>query len=135
MPLIVSTPSSSELNLYCHRKSDLEVSSAWRSNKWRKQARKLSKRAGANQIGQSSLNLEQRKNKLQKLSKCEVKAWLCWNLTILLALRLYVKSNFGEIKWSKNVIFGNFRDSELWILVKLALGKCFILLKTTIQNL
>ena len=23
------------------------------------------------------------------------------------------ESNFGEFKWSKNVIFGNFRDSEL----------------------
>ena len=39
---------------------------------------------------------------LQKLSKCEVKP-----------LRIYVKSNFGEFKWSKNVTFGNFKDSEL----------------------
>ena len=71
---------------------------------------------------------------LQKLSECEVKAWLCWNLIILLALRFYIKSNFGEIKWSKNVIFGNFRDSELWILVNLALEKCSNLLKIKIQN-
>ena len=42
---------------------------------------------------------------LQKLSKCEVKAWLCWNLIFLLPLRFYVKSNFGGFKRSKNVIF------------------------------
>ena len=35
---------------------------------------------------------------LQKLSKCEVKAWLCWKLTMLPPLRFYVKSNFGEFK-------------------------------------
>ena len=53
---------------------------------------------------------------LQKLSKCEVKAWLCWYLIISPPLRIHVKSNIGEFKRSKNVIFGNFRDSELWIL-------------------
>ena len=42
---------------------------------------------------------------LQKLSKCEVKAWLCWNLIILLPLRFYVETNFGKFKRSKNVIF------------------------------
>ena len=41
---------------------------------------------------------------LQKLSKCEVKAWLCWNLIILPSLRFYVKSNFGVFKLFKNVI-------------------------------
>ena len=51
---------------------------------------------------------------LQKLSKREVKAAQCGN-TISLPLRFYVKSNFGEFKHSKNVIFGNFRDSGLWI--------------------
>ena len=51
---------------------------------------------------------------LQKLSKCEVKAWLCWNLIILLPPRFYAKSNFGEFKQSKNVIFGYFRGSEFW---------------------
>ena len=30
---------------------------------------------------------------LQKLSKCEVKAWLCCNLIFLPLLRFYVKSN------------------------------------------
>ena len=35
---------------------------------------------------------------LQKLSKCEVKAWFCWNLIILPSLRFYVKSNFGKFK-------------------------------------
>ena len=42
---------------------------------------------------------------LQKLLKCEVKAWF----------RFYVKSNFGEFKRSKNVIFDNFRGSEFLI--------------------
>ena len=52
---------------------------------------------------------------LQKLSKCEVKAWLCWNLIILLwlPLRFYVKTKFGKFKRFKNVIFGNFRDWTL----------------------
>ena len=50
---------------------------------------------------------------LQKLSKCEVEAWLCWNLIILPPLGFYVKSNFGEFKRFKTVIFGNFSD---WIL-------------------
>ena len=67
---------------------------------------------------------------LQKLSKCEVEAWLCWNLIILLPLRFYVKSNFGKFKQSKNVIFGNFRDFELWILVNLGLERCTNLLKS-----
>ena len=49
---------------------------------------------------------------LQKLSKCEVKAWLCWDLIILPPLRFYVKSNFVEFRRFKNVIFGNFRGSQ-----------------------
>ena len=57
---------------------------------------------------------------LQKLSNCEVKAWLCWNLIILLPLRFYVKSNFGEFKQSKNVVFGNIRGSEFWFVVNLS---------------
>ena len=61
---------------------------------------------------------------LQKLPKCEVKAWLCWNLVILLPLGFYVKSNFGKFKQSKNVIIGNFRPSEVWNLVKLGLESC-----------
>ena len=48
---------------------------------------------------------------LQKLSKCEVKAWHCWNLTILPPLRFYMKSNFGEFK--------RFKMSFLAILVTL----------------
>ena len=57
---------------------------------------------------------------LQKLSKCEFKAWLCWYLIILPPLRFCVKSNFGEFKQSKNVIFGNFRGSQFWFLVNLS---------------
>ena len=38
---------------------------------------------------------------LQKLSKCEVKAWFCWSLIILPSLRFYVKSNFGKFKRQK----------------------------------
>ena len=72
---------------------------------------------------------------LQKLSKCEVKAWLCWNLIILPPLRFCVKSHFGEFKRSKNVIYGNFRDTELWILVNSRLESCSDLLKIKIQNL
>ena len=48
---------------------------------------------------------------LQKLSKCEVKAWLCWHLIILPPLRSYVKSNDEFIR-SKNVIFRSFRSSQ-----------------------
>ena len=44
----------------------------------------------------SVTNLEDCGTMLQKLSKCEVKAWLCWNLITLLPLRFCVKSNFGE---------------------------------------
>ena len=44
---------------------------------------------------------------LKKLSKCEVKSWLYWNLIILSPLCFYMKSNFGKFKRSKNVIFGN----------------------------
>ena len=46
---------------------------------------------------------------LQKLSKCEVKAWLCYHLIILLPLQFYVKSNFDKFNRSKNVIFGNLK--------------------------
>ena len=68
---------------------------------------------------------------LQKPSKCEVKAWLYWNLIILQPLRFYVKSNFGEFKQFKNVIFGNFKDSELWIFGKFG---TWTLLKFTYIN-
>ena len=51
---------------------------------------------------------------LQKLSKCEVKAWLCRNSINLPPLWFSVKSNFGEFKRSKNVIFGNLKGSEFW---------------------
>ena len=71
---------------------------------------------------------------LQKLSKCEVKAWLCRSLIILLPLRFNVKWNFGEFKRSKNVIFENLRDSKLWILVHLALESCFNLLKSKFRE-
>ena len=57
---------------------------------------------------------------LQKLSKCEVKAVLCCSLMILLSLRFYVKSNLGEFKQSKHVIFGNVSGFELWFLVNLS---------------
>ena len=42
---------------------------------------------------------------------------------ILLPLQFYVKSNFGKFKRSKNVIFGNFRDSEVWNLLKIKIQK------------
>ena len=59
-------------------------------------------------------NRSQYRTMLQKLSKCEVEDWLCRNLTILLPLRFYVKSNFGLFKQFKNVIFSNFRGFEFW---------------------
>ena len=56
---------------------------------------------------------------LQKLSKCEVKTWLCWNLIILPPLRFYVKSNLvssNGTKMSFLPIFEvlNFDFSKLW---------------------
>ena len=63
---------------------------------------------------------------LQKLWKYEVKGWPCWNLIILPPLRFYVISNFGGFNRSKNVIFANFIESELWIF-----GKSWKLLKFT----
>ena len=72
---------------------------------------------------------------LQKLSKCVVKAWLCWYLISLPPLRFCVKSHFGESKRSKNVVYGNFRDAELWILLILGLESCSDLLKINIQSL
>ena len=80
-------------------------------------------------------SLSKQNTLLQKLSKCEVEAWLCWNLIILLPLRFLVKSNFGKFIQSKNVIFGNFRGSELWILVNLGLENCSNLLNIIIRNL
>ena len=71
---------------------------------------------------------------LQELSKCEVNAWLCWKLIILPPLHFYVESNFGEFEQSKNAIFGNFRDSRLWILVNLGLESWFNLLKSIFRT-
>ena len=62
-------------------------------------------------------------------------AWLCWSWISLLPLRLYMKSNFGEFKRSKNVIFGNFRDSEIWSFGKFGTLKLLKLSKTKIQKL
>ena len=62
---------------------------------------------------------------LQKFSKCEVKAWLSWNLIIIPPLRFHVKWHFGKFKQSKNVIYDNFRNAELQILVNLGLESCF----------
>ena len=72
---------------------------------------------------------------LQKLSKCEVKAWFCWNLIILPQLRFYVKSNFVEFKQSKNVVFGNFRGSGFWFLVNLSKFQVPNLPKFNVQRL
>ena len=66
---------------------------------------------------------------LQKLSKSEVKAWPCRNLILLLPFRLNVK-----LKLSKNVIFGNFWDSEIWILVNLGLESCSNLLNSKFRT-
>ena len=60
---------------------------------------------------------------LQKLSKCEVEVWLCWNSIILPPLRFYVKSNFSKFKRSKNVILAilgilNFDFWSIWAFFK-----------------
>ena len=46
---------------------------------------------------------------LQKVSKCEVKEARYGSFTIFLPLRFYMKSNFNDLKRSKNVIFGHFQ--------------------------
>ena len=92
---------------------------------------------------------------LQKLSKFEVKPWLCWNLIILPPLRFYVKSNFGIFKRSKksflailevlNFEFGQFeqffksqicQNSKFRVskIVKMAIFEIQILLKLISRN-
>ena len=71
---------------------------------------------------------------LQKLSKCEVKAWLCRDLIILPPFRFYMKSNLSEFKQSKNVILGNFGHSELRILKNLGPENCSNLLKSKFRT-
>ena len=71
---------------------------------------------------------------LQKLSKCEVKAWLCWNLIILLPLRFYVKSNFGEFKRSKLSFLPILETLNFDFLVNLALGSCSNSLKSKFRT-
>ena len=58
----------------------------------------------------------------------------CWKLITLLPLQFYVKSNFGKFKRSKNVIFGNFWDSELWILESFGLESCSNWLKSKFRT-
>ena len=67
---------------------------------------------------------------LQKLSKCEVKAWLCWNLMILLPLRFYMKSNFGKFKRSKMSFMAILETLDLEFLVNVELESCWNLLKS-----
>ena len=59
--------------------------------------------------------------------------WKFCNL-LCLQLRFCVKSNIGEFKQSKNVIFGTFRASEFWFLVNLALESCSKLLKSKLRT-
>ena len=44
------------------------------------------------------------------------------------------KSNFGEFKRSKNVIFGNFRDTELWFFVNFGLESCWNWVKSKFRT-
>ena len=71
---------------------------------------------------------------LQKLSKCEVKAWLCWSLIILLTLRFYVKSNLGEFKRCKYVILANLETLNFEFLVHLGLESCSNVLKSKLKT-
>ena len=66
------------------------------------------------------------------------KMW-SWGLTllkliILPPLRFCVKSHFAKFKWSKNVIYGSFTDTELWILVNLGLESCSNGLKSKLRT-
>ena len=67
---------------------------------------------------------------VQKLSKCEVKAWLCWNLIILLHSDFTWNSILGNSNGPKMSFFGNLKDSELKILENLGLESCSNLLKS-----
>ena len=71
---------------------------------------------------------------LQKLSKCEVKAWLCWNLIILPPLRILRVIKFWCIQMVQKCYFWQFRDSELWNLVYLALEHCLNILKSKFRT-
>ena len=64
---------------------------------------------------------------LQNLSKCEVMAWLCWNLIVVPPLQFYVKSNFGKSNGPK-MSFLAILETELWIFGKFETWK---LLKMT----
>ena len=70
---------------------------------------------------------------LQKLSKCEVKAWLGWNLLILQPLRFYVKSNLANSNSPKMLIL-TIWDSEFWFLVNLSTLQVPNLLKFKVQS-
>ena len=71
---------------------------------------------------------------LQKLSKYEVKATRYGHFSNLLPLRFYVKSNFCELKRSKNVIFANFRNSDFLNWVNLGHENCSDLLKSQFRT-
>ena len=51
---------------------------------------------------------------LQNLSRREVKAAWHGYFSNLQPLRFYMKSHFGEFKWSKNVNFNNCRGPGFW---------------------
>ena len=70
---------------------------------------------------------------LQKVSKCEVKAWLCWNLIILPLLQFYVKLNFGEFKNGPKMSFLAISETlNFEFLLNLGLESCSNLLKINI---
>ena len=71
---------------------------------------------------------------LQKLSKCEVKAWLLKfeNLTVTQILR---EIKFRQIQTVQKCNFGNFRDSEFWFLVNLSIFQVPNLPKFKFQSL
>ena len=54
---------------------------------------------------------------------------------MLTPLRFYVKSNFGELKLSKNANFDNFRASEFWFFSKFEHFSRAKFAKSKIQNL
>ena len=66
---------------------------------------------------------------LQKLSKCEVKAWFYWDLIILPPLQFLCGIKFWWIQTVQTCHFC-FRDSEIWILVNFGLVSCSNWLKS-----
>ena len=79
-------------------------------------------------IDQIALTLIQN-TMLQKLSKCEVRAWLYWNVIILQPFRFYMKWNFGKYV-PKMTFLAILETLNFEFLVNLGFESCSTLLKS-----